>query len=93
MEQLDRDDIQFLMGVLLELEQKYANPSVPEPIQQVIDAVRPSLVSSAVTELDRLIEQKIKDLRYKGTQAFRIRVKLDSLLQDMEISELTKQKI
>lgn len=28
MEQLDRDDIQFLRGVLLELEQKHANPSI-----------------------------------------------------------------
>lgn len=90
MEQLDRDDIQFLMGVLLELEQKYANPSIPAPIQQLIDAVRPNLPNSDLTELDRLIEQRIKDLRYRGTQAFRIRVKLDELLKDLEIAELTK---
>lgn len=32
MGQLDRDDIQFLMDVLFELERKYANPSVPVDI-------------------------------------------------------------
>lgn len=92
MEQLDRDDIQFLMGVLLELELKHADPSVPAPIQQIINAIRPSLSGSDTAELDGLIEQKIKDLRYKGTQAFRIRVKLDEMLKDLEIAELTKQK-
>lgn len=29
----------------------------------------------------------------EGTQAFRIRVKLDEMLKDLEIAELTKQKI
>lgn len=91
MEQLDRDDIQFLTDVLLELELMYSDPCIPAPIQQLIDTVKPSLTDSDLTELDSLIEQKVKDLRYKGVQAFRIRVKLDNLLRDMEIAELTKQ--
>lgn len=92
MGQLDRDDIQFLMDVLFELERKYANPSVPVDIQRLIDAIKPSLDELSLAELDSLIEQKMRDLRYKGIQAFRIRVKLDEMFKDLEIAELTKQK-
>lgn len=92
MGQLDRDDIQFLMDVLFGLEQKYANPSVPVDIQRLIDAIKPSLDELSLAELDSLIEQEMRDLRYKGIQAFRIRVKLDEMFKDLEIAELTKQK-
>lgn len=93
MEQLDRDDIQFLMDVLFALEQKYRDQDLPEPIQHLMKVAELDMPENDFAELKGLVERKQRELRHKGIQAFRVRVKLDEMLKDMEIAELTKRKI
>jgi len=93
MEQLDRDDIQFLMDVLFSLEQRYRDQDLSEPIQHFMKVAELGMPDDDFTGLKSLVEQKQRELKHKGVQAFRVRAKLDNLLRDMEIAELTKQKI